>query len=113
MNGSSSISSQGNPNAQYYNVQQYNQASMQKKAYSMIQVGLNGKMKLASMSSPWMVHALENNSEDDARLFRCDVLGEMMLWNVMDYDTGLNFISSMHDFWSRKMLVWEGITTLE
>ena len=94
-------------NAQYENMKRFTQTSIQQKTHNMARVGLKGQGIEANMKSHWIVHAIKTNVSDDARLFRCDIFGEDILWNVNTYDASLNFISTLHDFWTRKILKWE------
>lgn len=45
-----------------------------------------------------MVHTLQS---DDSRLFRCDVLGEVVQWNVDTDRSAIEFVLGLHDMWSR------------
>jgi len=48
-----------------------------------------------------MVHRLQ---QEDSRLFRCDVLGEVVQWNVDTDKDALGFIVGLHDMWSRTLV---------
>jgi UDP-glucuronate 4-epimerase len=64
------------------------------------------------IDSSFMVHDLtrnpdDNNHEndnDDGRLFRCDVFGEVLQWGVDTDRAALEFILGLHDMWSRVMV---------
>lgn len=45
-----------------------------------------------------MVHKLQS---DDGRLFRCDVFGEIVQWEVTTDRSALEFVLGLHDMWSR------------
>jgi nucleoside-diphosphate-sugar epimerase len=50
------------------------------------------------LDSRWLVHTLQS---EDSRLFRCDVLGEVVQWEVNTDRAALEFILGLHDMWSR------------
>ena len=37
------------------------------------------------------------------RNFRCDVLSELISWDVSEYDNALNFVSGVIDYWTRPL----------
>jgi len=49
------------------------------------------------VDTSFIVHALVN----DARLFRCDVLAELVQWDVYEDRSAFEFIMGLHDMWSR------------
>eukprot|EP00980_Cylindrotheca_fusiformis_P010025 scaffold2214_cov139-Cylindrotheca_fusiformis.AAC.22 len=75
---------------------------VQNAAYRMIRIAVsnmlfdNGIMEL--MDSRWMVHTLQS---DDSRLFRCDVFGEVIQWEVDSDRSALEFVLGLHDMWSQ------------
>jgi UDP-glucuronate 4-epimerase len=64
------------------------------------------------IDSSFMVHDLTHNPDDtnhdndndDGRLFRCDVFGEVVQWGVDTDRAALEFILGLHDMWSRVMV---------
>lgn len=56
---------------------------VQNSAYRMVRIAVSDKLFgdgfMELLDSRWMVHTLQS---DDARLFRCDVLGEVVQWGV-------------------------------
>jgi UDP-glucuronate 4-epimerase len=75
---------------------------IQNAAYRMVRIAVsdvlvdNGILEL--MDSRWMVHTLQS---DDSRLFRCDVFGEVVQWDVDTDRSSLEFVLRSHDKWSR------------
>jgi UDP-glucuronate 4-epimerase len=75
---------------------------VQNAAYRMVRIAVsdmlfdNGFMEL--MDSRWMVHTLQS---DDSRLFRCDVFGEVIQWEVNTDRSALEFVLGLHDMWSQ------------
>lgn len=84
--------------------------SLQLRAYNMIRVGLQGEMigggEIPIADSSWIVHTL---GIEDARLFRCDVLGEIIQWEVGSDERSLEFVMGLHDLWSRVIVSWGGV----
>lgn len=84
--------------------------SLQLRAYNMIRVGLQGEMigggEIPIADSSWIVHTL---GVEDARLFRCDVLGEIIQWEVGSDERSLEFVMGLHDLWSRVIVSWGGV----
>jgi hypothetical protein len=84
--------------------------SLQLRAYNMIRVGLQGEMlgggEIPIADSSWIVHTL---GVEDARLFRCDVLGEIIQWEVGSDERPLEFVLGLHDLWSRVIVSWGGV----
>jgi hypothetical protein len=52
-----------------------------------------------------MVHSLDS---EDAKGLRCDIHGEVLNWNVTEVDESIDFILSLHDFWSSALARWKG-----
>lgn len=89
------------PNYQHQNLESTN-TLVQNAAYRMVKIAVSdnlfgdGFMEL--LDSRWIVHGLQS---DDGRLFRCDVLGEIVQWEVSSDRSALEFILGLHDMWSR------------
>eukprot|EP00537_Pseudo-nitzschia_pungens_P007980 CAMPEP_0172379244 /NCGR_PEP_ID=MMETSP1060-20121228/69835_1 /TAXON_ID=37318 /ORGANISM="Pseudo-nitzschia pungens, Strain cf. cingulata" /LENGTH=898 /DNA_ID=CAMNT_0013106981 /DNA_START=445 /DNA_END=3141 /DNA_ORIENTATION=+ len=83
---------------------------VQNAAYRMVKIAVSdnlfgdGFMEL--LDSRWIVHGLQS---DDGRLFRCDVLGEIMQWEVASDRSALEFVLGLHDMWSRVIAKASGI----
>lgn len=75
---------------------------VQNSAYRMIRIAVSDKFLgddfAPMLDSRWMVHTLQS---DDSRLFRCDVLGEVVQWDVDTDRSALEFVLGLHDLWSR------------
>jgi UDP-glucuronate 4-epimerase len=88
-------SSQQQPRATIRRVEE----SVQAAAYRMVKIGMVDKMaQVPDLDTAWMIHTLQ---AEDARLFRCDVLTELVQWNVRSTEPALELIVSLHDMWSR------------
>lgn len=78
------------------------QTTVQESAYRMMRIAAIDEMNSAAFSqhvdSSFLVHALQN---DDSRLFRCDILGEVVQWDVSTDGAAIQFIMGLHDMWSR------------
>lgn len=74
---------------------------IQQSAYRMIRVALSQSGLNNVLDSRWMVHRL---NKDDARLFRCDVAGEILQWGVQSDEAAWEFVLELHDLWSRIVL---------
>jgi nucleoside-diphosphate-sugar epimerase len=74
--------------------------SVQAAAYRMIRIGIIEQMisQPLLLDSSWMVHTLQN---EDSRLFRCDVFGEVVQWDTTKDDSSLEFVVGLHDMWAR------------
>jgi dTDP-4-dehydrorhamnose reductase len=77
------------------------QSRIQKSAYRMIRIALSELGMTGVLDTQWMVHRL---NKDDARLFRCDVAGEVLQWNVQEDRAAWEFVLGLHDLWSRVVL---------
>lgn len=83
---------------------------VQNAAYRMVRIAVSdnlfgdGFMEL--LDSRWIVHTLQS---DDGRLFRCDVLGEIVQWEVTTDRSALEFILGLHDMWSRVIAKASGV----
>jgi len=85
-----------------------NNESIQNAAYRMIQIGVIEEITThPDLESSWMVHTLQN---EDSRLFRCDVFGEIIQWNVGTDKSAMEFVIGLHDMWSRVIATGKGQT---
>lgn len=75
---------------------------IQNSAYRMVRIAVSDKLFgdgfAVLLDSRWMVHTLQS---DDSRLFRCDVFGEVVQWDVDEDRSALEFVLGLHDMWSR------------
>ena len=82
---------------------------VQNAAYRMVRIAVSdelfgdGFMEL--LDSRWMVYKLNS---DDSRLFRCDVFGEVVQWDVDTDRSALEFVLGLHDMWSRVIVKESG-----
>jgi nucleoside-diphosphate-sugar epimerase len=72
-------------------------------AYRMIRIAAIDEMATGDafslrVDSSFMIHAL---ASDDSRLFRCDIFGEIVQWDVSEDSQSIEFIVGLHDMWSR------------
>ncbi|GAX29360.1 hypothetical protein FisN_16Hh204 [Fistulifera solaris] len=78
------------------------QDQVQHHAYRMVRIALVDEMSGDGFSqridSSLIVHSLSN---DDGRLFRCDIYGEVLQWGSSSDEAAFEFISGLHDMWSR------------
>jgi UDP-glucuronate 4-epimerase len=83
--------------------------SIQNAAYRMIRIGVIDEMSGDGyhplLDSSWVVHTLKN---EDTRLFRCDVFGEVVQWDVGTDEVAFEFIVGLHDMWSRVIVKESG-----
>lgn len=83
---------------------------VQNSAYRMVRIAVADKLFgdgfMELLDSRWMVHTLQS---DDARLFRCDVLGEVVQWEVDTDRSALEFVLGLHDMWSRVIAKASGV----
>lgn len=97
------------PNYQHQTLESTN-TLVQNAAYRMIKIAVSdnlfgdGFMEL--LDSRWIVHGLQS---DDSRLFRCDILGEIVQWEVTSDRSALEFILGLHDMWSRVIAKESGV----
>jgi hypothetical protein len=84
---------------------------VQNAAYRMVRIAVADKLFgdgfMELLDSRWMVHTLQS---DDARLFRCDVLGEVVQWGVNSDRSALEFVLGLHDMWSRVIVKSSGVS---
>ncbi|KAG7345369.1 NAD-dependent epimerase/dehydratase [Nitzschia inconspicua] len=84
---------------------------VQNSAYRMVRIAVADKLFgdgfMELLDSRWMVHTLKS---DDARLFRCDVLGEVVQWEVDTDRSALEFVLGLHDMWSRVIAKASGVS---
>jgi UDP-glucuronate 4-epimerase len=76
---------------------------VQNAAYRMVRIAVSEELLdefMELLDSRWMVHTLQS---DDSRLFRCDVYGEVIQWQVDTDRPALEFILGLHDMWTRVM----------
>jgi UDP-glucuronate 4-epimerase len=76
---------------------------VQNAAYRMVRIAVSEELLdefIGLLDSRWMVHTLQS---DDSRLFRCDVYGEVVQWQVDTDRAALEFILGLHDMWTRVM----------
>jgi UDP-glucuronate 4-epimerase len=85
-------------------------SQVQNSAYRMVRIAVADKLFgddfMELLDSRWMVHTLQS---DDARLFRCDVLGEVVQWEVDSDRSALEFVLGLHDMWSRVIAKASGV----
>jgi len=62
------------------------------------------------IDSSFLVHSLQG---EDARMLRCDVYSEAAQWGSSSDERSLEFILSLHDFWSRAGNHWSYGGSLE
>jgi UDP-glucuronate 4-epimerase len=83
---------------------------VQNAAYRMVRIAVSDRLFgdgfTELLDSRWMVHTLQSN---DGRLFRCDVLGEVVQWEVSTDRSALEFILGLHDMWSRVIAKTSGV----
>jgi UDP-glucuronate 4-epimerase len=83
---------------------------VQNTAYRMVRIAVSDKIFgdgfMALLDSRWMVHTLQS---DDSRLFRCDVFGEVVQWEVNTDRSALEFVLGLHDMWSRVIAKQSGL----
>jgi UDP-glucuronate 4-epimerase len=84
---------------------------VQNAAYRMVRIAVSdtlfGDGFMEMLDSRWMVHTLKS---DDSRLFRCDVFGEVVQWEVNSDRSALEFVLGLHDMWSRVIASQSGTT---
>lgn len=84
--------------------------SIQNAAYRMVRIGviddMSGDGYHPLLDSSWVVHTLQ---KEDSRLFRCDVFGEVVQWDVGTDEHAFEFIMGLHDMWSRVIVQDNGI----
>jgi nucleoside-diphosphate-sugar epimerase len=91
---------------------------IQDMAYRMIRLAvidaMTGDGFAQKIDAGFIVHTLrgpdnDSNSYEDGRIFRCDVFGEVIQWQVDNDIAALEFIFGLHDMWSRVMVKKDGI----
>jgi nucleoside-diphosphate-sugar epimerase len=90
---------------------------VQDTAYRMIRMAVIDEMAgdgfAQKIDSGFVVHTLRGNNmedeDDDGRLFRCDVFGEVVQWQVESDLAAIEFILGLHDMWSRVMVKKSGL----
>lgn len=80
---------------------------IQSHAYNMIRMALRGDVLggglESTVDSSLIVHSLR---EEESRLFRCDMYGEVAQWGASSDERAVEFIISLHDLWSRAFVYW-------
>jgi len=98
------------PGGQLPNGYRAHSEALQLRSYNMVRVGLEGEMQGGGdtpiADSSWIVHTL---GVEDARLFRCDVMGEIVQWEAGSDERSLEFVMGLHDLWSRVIVTWGGV----
>lgn len=88
--------------------------SIQRTMHNMVRVSLKGDLLGGDLTpvidSSFLVHSLQ---EEDARMLRCDVYWESAQWGASSDERSLEFIMSLHDFWSRAGNHWSYGGSLE
>jgi UDP-glucuronate 4-epimerase len=95
---------------------------IQDMAYRMIRMAvidaMTGDGFAQKIDAGFIVHTLRGPSTDvddsdisyeDGRIFRCDVFGEVLQWQVDTDVAALEFILGLHDMWSRVMVKKDGL----
>jgi hypothetical protein len=88
---------------------------VQEDAYRLIRMAVIDEMVGDGLSQKldagFIVHNLRRLSEedDDGRMFRCDVFGEVLQWQVESDVSALEFMLGLHDMWSRVMVKRTGL----
>ena len=84
---------------------------VQNAAYRMVRIAVSdsrfGDGFVELLDSRWMVHTLKS---DDSRLFRCDVFGEVVQWEVNNDKSALEFVLGLHDMWSGVIVSESGMS---
>lgn len=84
-----------------------NNDSIQRTMHNMVRVALKGDLLGGGLSpvidSSFLAHSLQG---DDARMLRCDVYSDAAQWGASNDENSLEFILSLHDFWSRADNHW-------
>ena len=84
-----------------------NNDSIQRNMHNMVRVALKGDMLGGGLGpiidSSFIAHSLHG---EEARMLRCDVYSEAIQWGASSDERSLEFILSLHDFWSRAGNHW-------
>lgn len=87
-----------------------NNDSIQRTMHNMVRVALKGDLLGGGLTpvidSTFLVHSLQG---EDAKMLRCDVYSETAQWGVSSDENSLEFILSLHDFWSRAGNHWSAL----
>lgn len=90
---------------------------IQEDAYRMIRMAVIDEMVgdgfAQELDVGFIVHTLRNgmdDDDDDGRMFRCDVWGEVLQWQVDTDVLAWEFILGLHDMWSRVMVHQSGLS---
>ena len=80
---------------------------IQKTMYNTIRFALKGDLMGGGLTpyidSSFLAHSLQG---EDAKMLRCDVYSESTQWGTSSVDNSLDFVMSLHDFWSRAGSHW-------
>lgn len=84
-----------------------NNESIQRTMHNMVRISLKGDLLGGDITpvidSSFLVHSLQG---EDARMLRCDIYSESAKWGASSDERSLEFILSLHDFWSRAGNHW-------
>jgi nucleoside-diphosphate-sugar epimerase len=87
---------------QFCSVASYNQ----ERIYNSIRLALKGHaFKRWTPDSSWILHSL---SPDVARDLLCDLQGEINGWKVMEDNESIDFMLTLHGYWSSALVGWVG-----
>lgn len=106
MTSSAELSLGSTSRRRYDTEREQTNSSIQDRAYNMVHLAFEGKMRKGKINSSWLIHNLRGGMGEESRLFRCDVFSEIILWDVMKDDAAINFVAETHDLWARKTLNW-------
>ena len=60
-----------------------------------------------SLDTSFLVHTLQS---EDSRLFRCDIFGELLQWQVGTDQSAFEFVMELHDMWSSVIVKKAGLS---
>jgi len=87
---------------QFCSLASYNQ----ERIYNTIRLALKGHaFKRWTPDSSWILHSLSSNV---ARDLLCDLQGEINGWKVMEDNESIDFMLTLHNFWSSALMGWVG-----
>mmetsp|Transcript_11287 Transcript_11287/g.18659 ORF Transcript_11287/g.18659 Transcript_11287/m.18659 type:complete len:920 (-) Transcript_11287:39-2798(-) len=91
-----------------------NNDSIQRMMHNMVRVSLKGDLLGGELTpvidSSFLVHSLHG---EDAKMLRCDVYSDAAQWGASSDESSLEFILSLHDFWSRAGSYWSSGDSLD
>jgi hypothetical protein len=86
------------------------QEAIQDNAYRSVRISVIDKMSVDGFALPldssFIVHTLQS---EDSRLFRCDVFGELIQWQVGSDQSAFEFVLELHDMWSSVIVKKAGL----